>query len=200
LVVDTAIELHQDRELACLQLGTKLQHMPVRKPWFKGSIERWFRTLNTNLIHVTPGTTFSHVLKHGESASETHADITLARLWELLHLCIVDVYTQKIHSGLGNHPRARAVPAILWQQALEAPCVPRLPPSHNDLLLLVSRTEQRLLHHYGVAFEQLLYQNHALAPPRCKFALLSDCPDGLHRENTPLEPSQHACPALSLNG
>jgi transposase InsO family protein len=60
LAVDNAIELERDLELACLQLGIELQHLPVRKPWFKGSIERWFRTLNTNLIHVTPDT--SHPL------------------------------------------------------------------------------------------------------------------------------------------
>jgi putative transposase len=94
LVVDNAIELHRDLELACLQLGIELQHMPVRKPWFKGSIERWFRTLNTDLIHVTPGTTFSHFLERGEYDSQKHACITLDRLWELLHLWIVDVYTK----------------------------------------------------------------------------------------------------------
>jgi putative transposase len=84
LVVDNAIELHRDLELACLQLGIELQHMPVRKPWFKGSIERWFRTLNTDLIHVTPGTTFSHFLERGEYDSQKHACITLDRLWERL--------------------------------------------------------------------------------------------------------------------
>jgi putative transposase len=105
LVVDNAIELHRDLELACLQLGIELQHMPVRKPWFKGSVERWFRTLNTDLIHVTPGTTFSHFLERGEYDSQKHACITLDRLWELLHLWIVDIYTQEIRSGVGGHPR-----------------------------------------------------------------------------------------------
>jgi putative transposase len=60
------------------------------------------------------------------------------------------------------------VPTILWQQALEAQFVPRLPPSRHDLLVLVSRTEQRRLHHYGIEFEQLLYQDHALAALRSK--------------------------------
>ncbi|GHO60843.1 hypothetical protein KSB_93180 [Ktedonobacter robiniae] len=86
LVVDNGMELDRDLELACLQLGIELQHMPVRKPWFKGSIERWFRTLNTDLIHVTPGTTFSHFLERGDYQSQHHACITLDKLWELLHL------------------------------------------------------------------------------------------------------------------
>jgi hypothetical protein len=170
LVVDNAIELHRDLELACLQLGIELQHMPVRKPWFKGSIERWFRTLNTDLIHVTPGTTFSHFLERGEYDSQKHACITLDRLWELLHLWIVDVYTQEVHSGIGGHLRGKGVPARLWQLALEAQFVPRLPSSRNDLLVLLTRTTKRKVHHYGIEFENLLYQNSALAPLRSKLA------------------------------
>jgi len=170
LVVDNAIELHQDLELACLQLGIELQHMPVRKPWFKGSIERWFRTLNTDLIHVTPGTTFSHFLERGEYESQKHACITLDRLWELLHLWIVDVYTQEVHSGVGGYPRGKGVPARLWQRALEEQFVPRLPPSRHDLLVLLTRTTKRKVHHYGIEFEHLLYQSAALAPLRSKLA------------------------------
>jgi Integrase core domain. len=168
LVVDNAIELHRDLEFACLQLGIELQHMPVRKPWFKGSIERWFRTLNEDLIHSTPGTTFSHFLERGDYDSQKHACITLDRLWELLHVWIVDVYTQEIHSGIGGHPRGKGIPARLWQRALDEQFVPRLPPSRNDLLVLVSRTTTRTLHHYGIEFEHLLYQDPNLSPLRSK--------------------------------
>lgn len=168
LVVDNAIELHRDLEFACLQLGIELQHMPVRHPWFKGSIERWFRTLNEDLIHSTPGTTFSHFLERGDYDSQKHACITLDRLWELLHVWIVDVYTQEIHTGVGGHPRGKGIPARLWQQALQEQFVPRLPPSRNDLLVLVSRTTTRTLHHYGIEFEHLLYQDPNLSPLRSK--------------------------------
>ncbi|GLV56073.1 hypothetical protein KDH_29170 [Dictyobacter sp. S3.2.2.5] len=169
-VVDNAIELHRDLELACLQLGIELQHLPVRKPWFKGSIERWFRTLNTDLIHVTPGTTFSNCLERGEYQSEKHACITLDRLWELLHLWIVDVYTQEPHSGIGPHRPGKGIPARLWQQALEDQFVPRLPPSRTDLLVLISRNTTRTIHQYGIEFEHLRYQDHQLAALRSKLA------------------------------
>lgn len=170
LVVDNAIELDRDLEMACLQLGIELQDMPVRKPWFKGSIERWFRTLNTDLIHVIPGTTFSHFLERGEYDSQKHACMTLDRLWELLHLWIVDVYTQEVHEGVGGHPQGKGVPAQLWQRALDEQFVPRLPPSRNDLLVLLTRTTKRKVHHYGIEFENLIYQSTALAPLRSKLA------------------------------
>jgi putative transposase len=170
LVVDNAIELHRDLELACLQLGIELQHMPVRTPWFKGSIERWFRTLNTDLIHTTPGTTFSNFLERGEYQSQKNACITLDRLWELLHLWVVDVYTQDIHRGIGTHPPDKGIPARLWQQALEQQFVPCLPPSRKDLLVLISRNTARTVHHYGIEFENLVYQDHQLATLRSELA------------------------------
>ena len=170
LVVDNAIELDRDLELACLQLGIELQDMPVRKPWFKGSVERWFRTLNTDLIHVIPGTTFSHFLERGEYDSQKHACMTIDRLWELLHLWIVDVYTQEVHEGVGGHPQGKGVPALIYQRALDEQFVPRLPPSRNDLLVLLTRTTKRKVHHYGIEFENLIYQSTALAPLRSKLA------------------------------
>jgi hypothetical protein len=59
--------------------------------------------------------------------------------------------------------RGKGVPARLWQQALEEQFVPRLPPSRDDLLVLLTRTTKRKVHHYGIEFEHLLYQSTALA-------------------------------------
>ena len=96
--------------------------------------------------------------------------MTLDRLWELLHLWIVDVYTQEVHEGVGGHPQGKGVPAQLWQRALDEQFVPRLPPSRNDLLVLLTRTTKRKVHHYGIEFENLIYQSTALAPLRSKLA------------------------------
>jgi transposase InsO family protein len=40
---------------ACLQLGIKLVHNPGRSPWTRGSIERWFGALNTDMVHALEG-------------------------------------------------------------------------------------------------------------------------------------------------
>ena len=164
LVVDNAIELNRDLEWACLQLGIELQHAPVRMPWFKGAIERWFRTLNQELIHNAPGTTFSRCCQWRGYDPRKHACMTLDGLWEALHLWIVDDYTQSVHH-IGEE---KGIPAKRWLRALEKDFVPRLPPSRNDLLVLVSRRTTRTVGPHGIEFENLYYQSEALRPLRSR--------------------------------
>jgi len=159
LVVDNGLELHDDLETACLQLGIELVHTKVRSPWLKGAIERWFRTVGKDLIHRIPGTTFSNFLERGEYASEKEACMTLDALWEVLHIWIVDYYTQNKHKGIGPEWAVEAIPAQLWKDALEQDFVPALPPSRDDLLVLVSRTTERTPEPYGIDFENLVYQS-----------------------------------------
>jgi putative transposase len=157
-----------DLELACAELGMELDWMPRRTPWFKGAVERWYRTANTELIHHTPGTTFSHFLERGDYDSRTHACITLEGLWFLLHHWIVDIYAQTWRrGGRGSfRPKSQGVPAKLWERALEENFVPRLPPSREELLVLLGRTEERVLTPTGIEFEGLFYNGHQLAPLR----------------------------------
>lgn len=162
LVVDNGLELHEDLETACLQLGIELVHTKVRSPWLKGAIERWFRTLSKDLIHRIPGTTFSNFLERGEYASEKEACMTLDALWEVLHIWIVDYYTQDKHKGIGPEWAGEGIPAQLWKDALEQDFVPALPPSRDDLLVLVSRTTERTPEPYGIDFENLVYQSPQL--------------------------------------
>ena len=75
---------------------------------------------------------------------------------------IVDDYTQNKHRGVGGKPGSLGVPAKLWQRALEQDFVPRLPPSRNDLLVLISQTTTRVPQRYGIEFENITYQNPAL--------------------------------------
>ena len=35
----------------CGQLGINLEPNPTKRPWFKGEIERFFKTNNTGVIH-----------------------------------------------------------------------------------------------------------------------------------------------------
>lgn len=96
----------------------------------------------------------------GDYDPAKHACITLDGLWYLLHKWIVDVYTRDKHRGIGG------VPAKLWEKALERDFVPHLPPSRNELAILLSRIESRVIQSTGIEFENLWYQDHRLSKLR----------------------------------
>jgi putative transposase len=56
LVVDNGPEfIGYDLENACAHLGIILEQVPVKTPWFKGSVERFFRTNNTGTYSYVAG-------------------------------------------------------------------------------------------------------------------------------------------------
>ncbi len=64
VVVDNPPEFHSGHfERACLQIGSDIQYAKVLVPWYKGKLERFQRTLNHDLLHGQPGTTFSNILE-----------------------------------------------------------------------------------------------------------------------------------------
>jgi len=157
--------LNNDMELACAQLGIELDPMPGRSPWLKGSMERFLGEVETDLIHPTPGTTFSNFLVRGDYDPAKHACVTLNRLWYLLHKWVVDVYTRSGHRGLEGKVIG-GVPAKIWERALGQDFVPRLPASRNELAVLLSRVESRVIQSRGIEFEYLWYQDSRLGPLR----------------------------------
>ncbi len=157
--------LNNDMELACAQLQIELDPMPGRSPWLKGSIEHFLGEVETDLIHTTPGTTFSNFLVRGDYDPAKHACVTLDGLWYLLHKWVVDDYTRNGHKGLEGKVLG-GVPAKIWERALGRDFVPRLPASRNELAVLLSRVESRVIQSNGIEFEYLWYQDSRLGPLR----------------------------------
>lgn len=163
LVVDNGREfIGQDLDDACLSLGIVLLRAPVATPYFKAGVERAFRTLNTQLFHTLPGTTFSNVRQRGDYKSEEQACVYLSEVDRIMNLYIVDIYAGREHRGL------EGIPARRWEQAVQAGFSPRLPASAADLQILLGRVEYRVIHHYGVEFEALRYNCPDLAPLRAR--------------------------------
>jgi putative transposase len=156
--------LNRDMEFACAQLGIELDPMPGRSPWLKGGIERFQGMAEVDLFHAQPGTTFSDFWKKGDYDPTKHACITLDGLWYLILKWIVDIYTQEPHKGIGG--LAGGVPAKLWTRALGRDFVPRLPASRNELAVLLSRVESRIIQSNGIEFENLWYQDNRLSKLR----------------------------------
>lgn len=168
LVVDHAPHLvGPDLSDACGQLSIHLAPAPVYRPWFKGAIERQFRTHNTGLVHTLPGTTFSTLLQRGDYASERHACLTLTRFWEILHVYLLDLYAQEHNRGVGG------IPAVRWAQSLAAGVAPALHHDAGEVRILLGRTARRTLQRTGIDLHGLRYQSLELGALRHRWATAS---------------------------
>jgi len=157
LVVDHAPHLvGGDLRDACGQLGIALEPAPVKRPWFKGAIERQFRTHNTGLVHGLPGTTFSNVLERGEYDSAGMACISLTRFREILHVYLLDVYGQDWNRGVGG------VPATRWAEAVAGGWTPALHYDAGEVRVLLGRAAERTIQRAGIDHLCLRYQSAAL--------------------------------------
>jgi len=161
LVVDNGKEfIGQDLSDACEMLGTILQQCPVMTPELKAGVERHFGSLNTGIFHTLPGTTFSNIFERGEYDSVKQACISLAELEKALILFLVDIYAERFHRGLGG------IPARHWEKASATHLVPRLPPSKEELSILLGRVDWRVLQPSGIRFECLRYNSSSLGKLR----------------------------------
>ena len=157
LVVDRAPHLvGGDLADACGQLGIRLEPSPVKRPWFKGAIERQFRTHNTGLVYGLPGTTFSNILVRGEYDAEGLAYISLTRFREILHVYLLDVYGQEWNRGVGG------VPAQRWAAATAAGWTPALYHDVGEIRLLLGRSAVRTIQRAGIDHLSLRYQSTEL--------------------------------------
>jgi putative transposase len=160
LVVDNGPEFHsEDLENACLQIGTVIMYNPVRHPWFKSSIERFFGTENRRLLHNQPGTTFSNIIDREDYDPQKNAVIDFDRFMEMLHIWLVDDYSQEIHRGLGD------IPSHVWKAGIkESP--PRLPRRGQDLKVVLGKIERRKIGPKGIRLFNLIYNDDNLAALR----------------------------------
>ncbi len=157
LVVDRAPHLvGGDLADACGPLGIALEPSPVKRPWFKGAIERQFRTHNTGLVHGLPGTTFSNVLARGEYDAAGMACISLTRFREILHVYLLDVYGQEWNRGVGG------VPAQRWAAAVAGGWTPALHHDAEEMRLLLGRSAVRTIQRAGIDHLSLRYQSAEL--------------------------------------
>lgn len=159
-VVDNAKEFRSAHfEDACLQLGIVIQHAPVRLAWYKPSIERYFGTLNTRLLHRQPGTSFSNIFDRRDYDPAKNAIIDFPTLMEVVHKWIVDVYHYEEHRGIHD------IPALRWKKAIEE-FPPALPPNKKELEVLLGMIEERIVSASGIELHGLFYNDDSLAALR----------------------------------
>jgi putative transposase len=155
-VFDNGMDAHGGRVRGfCEEIGSSVHYCPTRSPWFKGTVERMFRTLNASLLHSIPGTTFSNTKQRGGYASEQLCTMDKKAFLGVLVRWIVDVYHVTPHRGMRMPPLER------WKRSALASAVD-LPLSPADLDVLTARRAMRRLHHYGVEIDRIKYNSPSL--------------------------------------
>ncbi|MBC7905601.1 MAG: DDE-type integrase/transposase/recombinase [Rhodospirillaceae bacterium] len=164
VVVDNGREFHsKDFELACHQLGVQIQHTPRKSPWMKGTVERFFGQLNQGLIHSQPGTTFSNIFDRADYDPRKNGVIPFSLLVEFLHHWVIEVYSRSEHRGIAD------IPADRWAAGVREYPV-RLPAKAADLDIVLWRTHQKPVHHYGIEIASIVYNSEELGDLRRRHA------------------------------
>lgn len=160
IIVDNGKEFHSlDFEDACLQLGIVIEYAPPGCPEYKGSKERYYESLNTQLLHNVPGTTFSNILNKYDYDPLKNAVVDVRDLHAIHHLFMVDIYPREYHKGI------RDVPARLWSEAIQV-YPPALPPRGTDLRVMLGHVAYRQVRREGIELFGLFYNDSSLAPLR----------------------------------
>ncbi len=139
------------------QIGVQLGfvcHLRDR-PSEGGSVERPFKTLNTELFSTLQGYTGSNVQERPEEA-EKEACLTLRQLEQMLVRYIVDNYNQRLDARMGDQTRFQR-----WESGLIA--APDL-LSERDLDICLMKQIRRQIQRGGyLQFENLMYRGELLA-------------------------------------
>lgn len=145
----------------CLQIGTNIDYMPVRKPWYKALIENHFGIVNKKLLSRIPGKTFSNILDKADYDPGKNAIISLESLVEIMDTWTVDVYHQEIQRSY-EHTGPQRIPALAWKQGIEKSPL-RLPPTENELDVLLRMIDHRKVDKGGIELFGLRYNDPALS-------------------------------------
>ena len=118
---------------ALATLGIIREEMPPHTPWFKGSVERYFRTINQRLLKGSPGYTFENTLALGDYNPQKDAVISFSAFLEIFHIFMVDVYPHSWHDGI------EAMPMQRWLDAAAL----FTPPVYDDATAQAALAPQR---------------------------------------------------------
>src|SRR5574341_2325321 len=152
LVVDRGREFVGNSLIDALgMLGIIREVMPGRTPWYKGSIERFFRTHNQKLLEGMPGYTFGSLFARGDYDPQRDACISLTAFYQMLHVFLLDVYAQDWHEGIQD------IPARRWEASLREGMLPCLYHDAEELRIILCAAQERTLTRQGIEWETLVY-------------------------------------------
>lgn len=157
LTLDNGLAEHSNQAIEiCGRVGLHWVDFCARKKaWHKPEIERWFRTINDDLAHHVPGTTFGNIIEKGDYNPEKFAVVSLSTFRWGVRKWIADVYHTKEHRVL------RAEPLAKWQSEIK-PHRCRVPHDPAFIDAIVGRPDRGTLTHDGIRINNLRYASPAL--------------------------------------
>jgi len=146
---------------ACLEYGMDIEWRPVARPHFGGHIERLLGTFAQE-IHTLPGTTFSNPRERGDYDSEGKAAFTLTESEEWLVTFIVNVYHQRVHSGISMPPMEKYRQGVFGTKDSPGRGLPARINDEDRLRLDLMPFEERTIQDYGVVIDEIHYYHDVL--------------------------------------
>ncbi len=135
-------------EEVCIKLKIRRINSLVGRPQGRGKVERFFETLNSEVLSSMPG-----FIIEGKPASEPQADLTELQL--VIEKFIIENYNVRVHKTTGLPPN------IKWSVN---GFIPQSPNSIDELdLLLLAIEKPRKVQRDGIQFQGLRYISPTLA-------------------------------------
>lgn len=147
--------LAQRYQLAIIELGADYEYCERRTPWLKGSVERFFLTLEQTFFETLPGRTFAGLQLRGSYNPVEDAVIRFSTLVFLLHKWAADY-----HNIFANS-RKQARPLDLWMEGIGV-APPPYPKSPDALNVILGEHYQGTLSHEGIRHEWMTYADEQL--------------------------------------
>ena len=145
----------------CMSLGTQIEYSPRKSPWHKGTIERFFGTIERGLLHGIPGAALS-IIERGDYDPAKHAVVTFSTLLEVMHKWVADVYHQDFHSSIGM------TPAQKWTSSISPDHI-RMAADPCLLDVIAGTCDTRTHTHKGIEMLSLRFNCPELHELGCRF-------------------------------
>ncbi|UXT41444.1 transposase family protein [Agrobacterium tumefaciens] len=164
--VDLAMEnLSENMRSAAAQLGFKIVEYRGSHGWEKGGVERAFRVINQDVLHIAPGSTFSNPQRRKEYDDAKNAGLPVLTLSEL-EAWLLTYFATKYHTrpvkGIGVLRSMKAIPNDKWAATIKhAP--PRRPVDPLVFARLAGDFTYRTIQNDGILWDCLRYADPGLA-------------------------------------
>jgi transposase InsO family protein len=150
----------------CARLGISIQPARPLTPTDKAAVERFFRTVNDDLLTALPGYKGPDIHSRGKSP-ESEAYFYVDELEQLFREWVATRYHHRPHDGLIDPavPGLKYTPAEMFDKGVATAGRLRV-PLRPDLVYDFLPVAWRTIQHYGVEVNRLRYNGDALNPYR----------------------------------